>query len=106
MILKTKKIILFQAPQSQGTATSLNALHLGAIIIELKLKADQMIEAKQNPEHSETYQLSLERLAQSIQLALASRSIAGNISQVLCRLETLPQNLLLQIVIKTHKDRI
>lgn len=93
---------LMQTPMTatSGAPTSLNALHLGTIIIALKQKSDQM---GASAETDEGMQVSLERFAQSIQLALTSRAMSGNVTQLLCRLDTLPRNTLLQIVIKAHK---
>lgn len=57
----------------------------------------------QNPETNEEIKVSLERFAQAIEIGLSSGAIRGNIAQFLCRLETLPRNPLLQIVIKSNK---
>lgn len=89
---------LMQTSSTQ-TGPTLNALHFGTIIIALKQKADNM----PNAESDERMQLSLERFAQAIQLALTARTFSGNFAQLLCRLETLPPNTLMQIVIKAHK---
>lgn len=89
---------LMQTPSVQTTAT-VNALHFGAIILALKQKADQI----SNAESDDRMQLSIERFAQAIQLALTARTLSGNFAQLLCRLETLPSNTLMQIVIKAHK---
>lgn len=63
-----------------------------------------MIETNVNPEVDEKYQCSIERFAQALQLALSSQAVmSGNVTQLLCRLETLPRNPLLQIVIKSHR---
>lgn len=53
----------------------------------------------------ERLQVSLDRFAQAIQIALTSGIIAGSIPQLLCRLETLPQNQLLQMVIIAQKPK-
>lgn len=92
---------LMQTPSAQ-TGPTLNALHFGTIIIALKHKADKM----PNAESDEKMQLSIERFAQAIQLALTARTLSGNFAQLLCRLETLPPNTLMQIVIKAHKVNI
>lgn len=93
--------ILQSLMQTPPAATSLNALHLGTIINALKQKSEQM--GATRSETDDRMQISLERFAQSIQLALTSRAMSGNVTQLLCRLETLPHNTLLQIVIKAHK---
>lgn len=63
-----------------------------------------MIEKNVNPENDVKFQCSIERFAQALQLALSSQAImSGNLTQLFCRLETLPRNPLLQIVIKSHR---
>lgn len=82
-------------------ATAINSVSLGVVIFALKYKASE-IAKDGNPDTDDKMQLSLERLAQCIQIALQSRSLTGNVSQLVFRLKTLPQNNLMDIVIKTH----
>lgn len=81
-----------------AASTTLNALHLTNIIAAIKQRADKL-ETTDN----ERLQIALDRFGQAIQLALNARTLFGNLSQFICRLETLPANYLLQIVIKSHK---
>lgn len=74
----------------------INTLHVAATVAALQ----------QNNASEEHLQIGLERLAQSMQLALSTRILSGNANQLLARLETLPPNTLLQIVIKRHKVQI
>lgn len=48
-------------------------------------------------------QICLERFAQSIQLGIMSHIITGSIPQLLHRIETLPKNPLLTIVLEKQK---
>lgn len=89
---------LMQTTSSTQTGATLNALHFNTIIKALTQRADKM----PNAESDERMQLSIERFAQAIQLAITARMF-GNFPQLLCRLETLPPNTLMQIVIKAHK---
>nr|XP_018912841.1 PREDICTED: uncharacterized protein C7orf26 homolog isoform X1 [Bemisia tabaci] len=65
--------------------------------------------SKQHPNDSEVeknIQLSLDRLAQAIQVALATESLFGNKEDLLNRLEVLAKrNRLLEIVLKTHQTK-
>lgn len=83
---------LSQIPSVAPKLSSVNALHLAPIVAALQQNSNE-----------ECLQISLERFAQSIQLALTARTVSGNINQLLCRLDTLQHNPLLQIVVKTHK---
>lgn len=77
--------------------SSINSLHLETIVSALQ---------ETYSHNHENLQISLERFAQCIQLALDARTISGNTNQLLCSLEELQKNPLLQIVIKTHKKHI
>lgn len=85
------------AATTAAASTTLNALHLTAIIASLKQRSERM------ESDNERLQIALDRFGQSIQLALTARTLFGNLAQFMCRLETLPANHLLQIVIKSHK---
>uniref|UniRef100_U5ERW7 Uncharacterized protein n=1 Tax=Corethrella appendiculata TaxID=1370023 RepID=U5ERW7_9DIPT len=93
------------APPNTAPPTAINSQHLGLIISTLQNESDQIV--KKNPginlKNNPFLSTSLERFAQAIQVALTSRCIFGNIPQLICRLETLPNNKLLQIVIKANK---
>lgn len=81
----------------------LNSQHLGIIINSIQTKAELLKMSGQNPEENEEIQVSEERFAQAIQIGLASNCIFGSTVQLLCRLETLPRNPLLEIVIKSNR---
>lgn len=87
---------LSQIPSVAPKLSIINALHLTPIVGALR----------NSSANDDQLQISLERFAQSIQLALTARTVSGNVNQLLCRLETLQPNPLLQIVIKTHKVHI
>lgn len=94
---------LQQTPQTNGPPTALNVQHLGLTINSLLLQVELLRKNNRNPENDEMMQMSLERFAQAVQVALASRCIYGSTAQLLCRLETLPHNPLMEIVIKANK---
>lgn len=96
--------LLQSSPASPNLpATALNAQHLGLIINTLQSQA-RKIEPFDQTDKNSGIELSLERFAQAIQVGLSSRAIFGNISQLICRLETLPHNILMDIVIKVNKN--
>lgn len=95
---------ILQIPPPNGPATAINSQHLIQIIHPLnayarKLNIDNIV-----PETCEYFQLSLEKFAQAIQVALHSKCIYGSIPQLLGLLESLPTNHLMDIVIKTNKN--
>lgn len=57
------------------------------------------------PEKS-PYELSVERFGQAIQVAISSRCVTSNVTQLLCALETLPTHPLLTLVIKQNRNPI
>lgn len=83
--------------------TALNAQHLGQIVTMLQTYQEQRL-ANQLPKQENDLQTCLYRLAQAVQVALSVGCMYGNVSQLLCRLETLPKNTLMDLVIKTHKS--
>lgn len=94
---------LQQTPQTNGQPTALNVQHLGLIINSLLLQVESLRKINRNPENDEMIQMSLERFAQAVQVALSTRCIYGSTAQLLCRLESLPHNQLMEIVIKANK---
>lgn len=49
-------------------------------------------------------QLCLDRFAQAVQVSLSANCLYGNIEELFIQLQQLPQNRLLHIIIRTHKD--
>lgn len=92
---------------SASQPNAISALHLGQIVTVVKQMSRPMATdeggAAAADDGDSVLQASLERLAQSVQLALAARCVTGNVTQLMCRLETLPRNPLLQIVIRATK---
>lgn len=91
-------------------ASTINSISLGVIIYALKFKAMEISKVVGSrgsqvgqPDTDEQMQLSLDRLAQCIQIAIHSRSMSSNVFQIFSRLKTLPKNKLLDIVIKTQE---
>lgn len=92
---------LLQAKPISGPPVALNAQHLQLIVTIIQYRVEEM---GRSAEKSEAVQLSLERFAQCIQVAVASQCIYGNIPQLMMRLEALrPTNQLMQIVITNYK---
>lgn len=80
---------------------AMNSIAMGVVIFALKFRAAEIAKYA-DPNTDEKMQLSLERLAQCIQIALQSHSLSGNVSQMISRLKTLPKNTLLSMIIKSH----
>lgn len=88
-----------QTPPASGPASIVNAQHLVAIVNTIQLK---MVDFKDGSQE-DPIQLSLERFAQSIQVAMTCNCIYGNTHLLFARLESLPANVLMDIVIKTNR---
>lgn len=56
-----------------------------------------------DPNTDNRMQICLERFAQAVQLGIVSRVITGSVPQLLHRLETLPSNSLLAMVLQNLK---
>lgn len=97
--------VCLQSTHGDGPATPLNAHSLTAVIEAIKNNAEAIRKNRADPENDDRLQICLDRFAQAVQLALSSGIIAGSIPQLLCRLETLPQNSLLKIVINMQKPK-
>lgn len=92
---------LLQAKPITGPPTALNAQHLQLIVTIIQYRVEEM---GQSADKSEAVQMSLERFAQCIQVAIASQCIYGNVPQLMMRLEALrPINELMHIVINNYK---
>lgn len=95
---------ILQIPPPNGPATAINSQHLIQVIHPLNAYARKLTNDNIAPETCEHFQLSLEKFAQAIQVALHSKCIYGSIPQLLGLLESLPRNHLLEIVIKANKN--
>lgn len=89
---------LQQQSPAPGPPSIINAQHLVAIINTLQMKLLEAAEV--DPGH---VQMSLERFSQAIQVAISSNCVYGNTLQLLTRLEELPSNEMLDIVIKANR---
>lgn len=76
---------------------------LGTIVDSICNQAERLRMQKIDPNTDERMQICLERFAQSIQLGIMSRVITGSVPQLLHRLETLPSNPLLTMVLQNQK---
>ncbi|GAB0086421.1 uncharacterized protein DMENIID0001_118620 [Sergentomyia squamirostris] len=94
-----------QTPPPTGSPTVINAQHMSHIVATLEGKYVHI----RKPENAsslsdERFQLCLERFSQAVQVALSSKCVYGSVPQLLCRLEALPPNTLMQMVIKNNKN--
>lgn len=76
---------------------------MGTVIESIRNEAERFRLKGIDPNVDERMQMCLERFAQSVQLGIISHVITGSIPQLLCRLDSLPQNTLLRMVIKSQR---
>lgn len=93
---------LQKMPPSSGPPSAINAQQLVQIVNTIQLK---ITETGSNGEADlgEKLELSLERFAQAVQVALSCNCIYGSTHLLFARLESLPQNPLMDIVIKNNR---
>lgn len=77
---------------------------LGTIVDSICNQAERFRLQNTDPNTDERMQICLERFAQAIQLGIMSRVITGSVPQLLHRLETLPSNTLLAMVLQSQKQ--
>lgn len=85
-------------PTPSGPPSAINAQQLVGIVNTLQLK---LLES--GGDVGKQIELSLERFAQAVQVALTCNCIYGSTHLLLARLESLPPNPLMEIVIKTNR---
>lgn len=78
-------------------------MSFGTIVDSICNQAERYRMQNIDPNTDERMQSCLERFAQSIQLGIMTRIITGAIPQLLHRLETLPSNALLAMVLQKQK---
>lgn len=100
-ILKSLMQVESKSVNDLPPASAINSVTLGVVIFALKFRATEITKSG-NSDADEKLQLSLERFAQCIQIGLQSRSLSGNVSQMISSLKTLPQNNLMNIIIKSQ----
>lgn len=96
-------LLFSQASQNSSETTTINAMTLGTIVDSICNQTERLRMQKIDPNTDERMQICLERFAQSIQLGIMSRVITGSVPQLLHRLETLPSNPLLTMVLQNQK---
>lgn len=84
---------LQEMPPSSGLPSAINAQQLVAIVNSIQLKTGE-----QSEDLASKIELSLERFAQSLQVALTCNCIYGNMHLLFARLESLPPNPLMDMV--------
>ncbi|XP_048487649.1 integrator complex subunit 15 [Plutella xylostella] len=89
--------------RTHGPPTAVNAQHLAALAPMLQAYSQG---AGVPVGGDGRLQDCLDRIGQAVQIALANGCVYGNISSLLAVLDTLPENRLLRIIIKTHQQAI
>ncbi|CAB3222046.1 unnamed protein product [Arctia plantaginis] len=92
--------------RTHGPPTAVNAQHLAALAPLVQAYAHNVLERGGKLQHDKKLQDCLHRIGQAVQVALANGCVYGNISNLLAALDTLPENRLLRIIIKTHQQVI
>lgn len=90
---------LQQMPPSTGPPSAINAQQLVAIVNTIQL---WIVESGREMD-KERIEISLERFAQAVQVALTCNCIYGSTHLLFARLESLPPNALMEIVIKNNR---
>lgn len=94
---------IYQVSHDNSPPTTINAMTLGTIVDSICNQAERYRVQNIDPNTDERMQVCLERFAQAIQLGIMSRVITGSIPQLLHRLESLPSNALLAMVLQNQK---
>lgn len=76
---------------------------MGTIVDSICNQAERYRLQNIDPNTDERMQICLERFSQAIQLGIMSHVITGSVPQLLRRLETLPSNALLEMVLQNQK---
>ncbi|XP_023937679.1 integrator complex subunit 15 [Bicyclus anynana] len=92
--------------RTHGPPTAVNAQHLAALTPLVQNYAHQLLKCGVKLQNDTKLQDCLDRMGQSVQVALANGCVYGNISNLLAALDTLPENRLLRIIIKCHQQSI
>ncbi|CAH4033019.1 uncharacterized protein C7orf26 [Pieris brassicae] len=89
--------------RSHLPTASVNAQHLVSLTPMVQSYAHQLVKRGLKLQNDKKLQDCLDRLGQAVQVALANNCVYGNISNLLASLDTLPENKLLQIIIRKHQ---
>ncbi|XP_026762548.2 integrator complex subunit 15 [Galleria mellonella] len=92
--------------RTHGPPTAVNAQHLAGLVPLVQAYAHQLLQRGVKLHTDDKLQDCLDRIGQSVQVALANGCVYGNINNLLTLLDTLPENRLLRIIIKTHQQAI
>lgn len=92
--------------RTHGPPTAVNAQHLAALAPIVQGYAHGVLKRGGKLQTDTKLQDSLDRIGQAVQVALANGCVYGNMSNLLAALDTLPENRLLRIIIKTHQQTI
>ncbi|CAF4927537.1 unnamed protein product [Pieris macdunnoughi] len=89
--------------RSHLPTASVNAQHLVSLTPMVQSYAHQLVKKGFKLQNDKKLQDCLDRIGQAVQVALANNCVYGNISNLLASLDTLPENKLLQIIIRKHQ---
>ncbi|KAL0822157.1 hypothetical protein ABMA28_004288 [Loxostege sticticalis] len=92
--------------RTHGPPTAVNAQNLVGLTPHVQAYAHSLLKRGIKLQNDEKLQDCLDRIGQAVQVALANGCVYGNISNLLAALDTLPENRLLRIIIKTHQQTI
>ncbi|CAD0201063.1 unnamed protein product [Chrysodeixis includens] len=92
--------------RTHGPPTAVNAQHLAALAPVVQTYAHSVLKRGGKLLTDDKLQDCLDRIGQAVQVALANGCVYGNINNLLAALDTLPENRLLRIIIKTHQQII
>ncbi|XP_028175261.1 integrator complex subunit 15 [Ostrinia nubilalis] len=92
--------------RTHGPPTAVNAQNLVGLTPHVQAYAHSLLKRGVKLQNDEKLQDCLDRIGQAVQVALANGCVYGNISNLLAALDTLPENRLLRIIIKTHQQTI
>ncbi|XP_032520436.2 integrator complex subunit 15 isoform X1 [Danaus plexippus] len=92
--------------RTHGPPTAVNAQHLVALTPIVQAYAHNLIKCGVKFQSDNRLQDCLDRIGQAVQVALANGCVYGNINNLLAALNSLPENRLLCIIIKSHHQSI
>ncbi|CAG4946315.1 unnamed protein product [Parnassius apollo] len=95
-----------RAWRRRGPPAAVAAQRITALLPPVREYAQKLLDRGCKINTDMRLQDSLDRIGQAVQVALANGCVYGNISSLLASLDTLPENRLLRIVIKTHRQGI
>lgn len=102
-LLTERKSPHFQTSKNDQPTTDVPASSLNTVIDSIKGHAERNRHKGADAGHDDRMEMCLERFAQAIQASIISRVITGSIPQLVHRLQTLPSNTLMTMVVDNLK---